>query len=186
MLPSTKMPTTLFLLCCAWLIAISGVAIGTYTIFINKLHNPQAFIISVTILLGSLFLSALVRMISNIGQMLFDIKSLLYNNQQAFAVKDVLSSQLALINDTKAILKMQSENVLNELKILPDLIKSQSALVNDTKAILKMQSENVLNELKALSELIKQANCDAKDINQNIYQIRNFFEQIERHLDLKK
>ena len=154
MLPSTKMPTTLILICFAWLIALAGVVTGAYVIFINKFHNPQAFIISVTILSGSLFLSALVRMVSNIGQMLFDIKSFLYNNQQVFAVKDVLISQLALINDTKAI--------------------------------LKMQSENVLNELKALSELIKQANCDAKDINQNIYQIRNFFEQIERHLDLKK
>jgi len=154
MRPSTKMPTTLILLCFAWLIALAGVVTASYLIFINKFHNPQAFIMSVTILLGSLFLSALVRMISNIGQMLFDIKGLLYNNQQVSAVKDVLSSQLALMNDTKTI--------------------------------LKIQAENVLNELKALSELIKQANCDAKDINQNIYQIRNFFEQIERHLDLKK
>lgn len=33
---------------------------------------------------------------------------------------------------------------------------------------------------------LEQINCDLKDINQDINQIKTFFEQIERHLDLKK
>lgn len=33
---------------------------------------------------------------------------------------------------------------------------------------------------------LEQINCDSKDISQNIHQIRTFFEQIEKHLDLKK
>jgi hypothetical protein len=80
--PQAKMPTTLILLYSAWLISIAGIVAGAYIIFTGGVGNPQAVVTGLAILLGSLFLSALVRMIGNIGQMLFDIKSFLYNNQR--------------------------------------------------------------------------------------------------------
>ncbi|MBU3933806.1 MAG: hypothetical protein KKH11_04000, partial [Candidatus Omnitrophica bacterium] len=41
-------------------------------------------------------------------------------------------------------------------------------------------------QIPSISNNCEQINCDLKDINQHIYQIKAFFEQIERHLDLKK
>lgn len=37
-----------------------------------------------------------------------------------------------------------------------------------------------------MNSMVEQISCDSKDINQNIHQIKTFFEQIERHLDLKR
>lgn len=37
-----------------------------------------------------------------------------------------------------------------------------------------------------MRNICEQANCDLKDINQGIHQIKVFFEPIERHLNLKK
>ena len=45
---------------------------------------------------------------------------------------------------------------------------------------------DLLRETQDLKSLLKQMDCHSKDINQNINRITAFFEQIERHLDLKK
>ena len=41
-------------------------------------------------------------------------------------------------------------------------------------------------KLVAIKDSLNQMNCNSGDMNQNIHQIRVFFEQIEKHLDLRK
>ncbi|MBU0548570.1 MAG: hypothetical protein KJ710_03060, partial [Candidatus Omnitrophica bacterium] len=48
------------------------------------------------------------------------------------------------------------------------------------------EANELIRKLAAIKDAFNQMNCDSKDMNQNILQIRVFFEQIERHLDLKK
>lgn len=51
---------------------------------------------------------------------------------------------------------------------------------------LKVLLQDKLETEEAIRKYLEQMNCDSKDINHNIFQIKDFFEQIERHLDLKK
>lgn len=51
---------------------------------------------------------------------------------------------------------------------------------------LNSQFQSIHNELQNLKNIYEQIGCDSKDINQNIHQIKTFFERIERHIDLKK
>jgi len=37
-----------------------------------------------------------------------------------------------------------------------------------------------------MNSIAERISCDSKDINQNIYQTKTFFEQIEKHLDFKR
>lgn len=45
---------------------------------------------------------------------------------------------------------------------------------------------DLIKEVQFLKNDIEQINCDTKDANENIHQIKGFFEQIEKHLELKK
>ncbi|MBZ9577954.1 hypothetical protein KJA13_02860 [Patescibacteria group bacterium] len=122
-----KMPITMALLVFSWLIAISAISISGYLI-IFKFGEVRSLIGGLSILLGGLLLAAVIRMLGDIGQMLFDLKDF---------------------------------------------------LLIDFQKDLKTQ-------LQSISNNCEQINCDLKDINQHIYQIKAFFEQIERRLDLKK
>lgn len=115
------------LLVFSWLIAISAISISGYLI-IFKFGEVRSLIGGLSILLGGLLLAAVIRMLGDIGQMLFDLKDF---------------------------------------------------LLIDFQKDLKTQ-------LQSISNNCEQINCDLKDINQHIYQIKAFFEQIERRLDLKK
>jgi len=53
-------------------------------------------------------------------------------------------------------------------------------------AVLTRMLGNIGQMLFEIRASIEQVNCDSKDINQNTHQIKTFFEQIERHLGLKK
>jgi len=65
-------------------------------------------------------------------------------------------------------------------------------LSRDLQAIIGKLEKNFTdakelgNKLATIKDNFSQMNCDSRDMNQNIRQIRVFFEQIERHLDLKK
>ena len=73
-----KMPVVIVLLFFSWLIAISGVGLFTWNLFIFRFNDINLY--GLLILLGSLFLAAIVRMFANIGQMIFDLKA---NNLKA-------------------------------------------------------------------------------------------------------
>lgn len=68
-----KMPVVIVLLFFSWLIAISGVGLFVWNLFIFKFNDINLY--GLLILLGSLFLAAIVRMFANIGQMIFDLKA---------------------------------------------------------------------------------------------------------------
>jgi len=168
-----KMPTTILLLIFSWLIPILGLIFGLYPI-ITRFDKASSWLNGLLIFLGSLLLAAIIRMLSDVGQMFFDLRvdiqrlfSLLSGNLQ------ILTQRLISLNQD---LKTQTTAITQHLQ---DLKTSTS---ND----LKTQTAAITQHLQFLKDNLEQLSCDSKDINQNIYQIRTFFEQIERHLDLKK
>ena len=114
------------------------------------------FLSGVFLILASLLLATVIRMFANIGQIIFDIKIDNTQNLQALIQRFSSFSQ-----ENKEINK-------------------------DLKNQLQSQADTLTQNLQALKDSFEQMNCDTKDMNQNIYQIKTFFEQIERHLDLKK
>jgi hypothetical protein len=76
---------------------------------------------------------------------------------------------------------------------LKDQLRLQiDALNHDLREVINKLEKNFTGanelgkKLAAIKDSFNQMNCDSKDMNQNIRQIRVFFEQIERHLDFKK
>ena len=247
-----KMPITVILLGFSYLIAACGIGLGSLWM-VSKSTDSGYFIYGLLVLMGGLFLSVLVRMFADIGQILFDTRVDLQNsfsqvNQQAQELK----SQLALQADTleekleaiiknsgqsfqekskldqklsqelKAQLELQTTTLKEKLeavisilnqssqeKIKLDQVQGQElkaqlalqattlkekleAVIYNFEAVISSlnQSSGEVKELSqkfaAIKDNFNQMNCDSKDMNQNIYQIRTFFEQIQKHLDLKK
>jgi len=84
-------------------------------------------------------------------------------------------------------LKAEIQNQTAELdKYIKALNQSFSGGISGLNGDLVLQLKLLTSHLQALSNNCEQINCDSKDLNQNINQIRNFFEKIERHLDLKQ
>ncbi|MFA5200056.1 MAG: hypothetical protein WC442_04000 [Candidatus Omnitrophota bacterium] len=98
-----------------------------------------------------------------------------------------------LINQTTEIdkiIKALDRSLTEKSLTVKSELQNQTSELN--KSILKLNGE-LVSELKFLSANLQilassseQINCDSKDLNQNISQIKTFFEQIERHLDLKQ
>ena len=128
-----KMPITITLLVFSYLILVCSIGVGSLWM-IFKFKATGYFIYGFLILAGSLLLAALIRMFTDIGQIIFDIKADLWN-------------------------------------------------------LFKQAEESGQAQHDALIQIkdnLNQMNCDSRDMNHNIQQIRVFFERIERHLDLKK
>ena len=143
-----KMPITMTLLGFSYLIAVCGIGGGSLWM-IFKFKDTGCFIYGFLILVGSLLLSALIRMFADIGQMVFDIKADIWN----------------LFRQAKDSGQVQHDAIIRQAKESKDVLIQKLADIKDN---------------------FNQMNCDSRDMNQNIQQIRAFFEQIERHLDLKK
>ena len=142
------MPITMTLLGFSYLIAVCGIGGGSLWM-IFKFKDTGCFIYGFLILVGSLLLSALIRMFADIGQMVFDIKADIWN----------------LFRQAKDSGQVQHDAIIRQAKESKDVLIQKLADIKDN---------------------FNQMNCDSRDMNQNIQQIRAFFEQIERHLDLKK
>lgn len=70
------------------------------------------------------------------------------------------------------------------------LFEFRAFVLNNFDKIVSGQANSLRQELRSFKQDLKtqleQINSDSKDINQNIHQLCAFFEQIEKHLKLKK
>jgi len=106
-------------------------------------------------------------------------------------LKTELQSQTSELDK---IIKGLNQNLRTELqnqnleldKIVKGLNQSISGGVAGLNRDLISEIKLLTSSLQNLCSSCEQINCDSKDLNQNINQIKSFFEQIERHLDLKQ
>ena len=197
-----KMPITVVLLVISYFIAALGVFLPVF-LFVSKGINWGALIWGSLALLLSLIMSAVIRMFANIGQIIFDTKQEIQtirrlNNtsvQHLFSLNQDLKTELKNqtlgleknINNLNQDLKTELKNQNLELeKIIRGLNQSLSSNISSLSQDLVSEIKSLTSNLQNLSASCEQINCDSKDLNQNINQIKNFFEQIEKHLDLKQ
>jgi len=101
---------------------------------------------------------------------------------------------LSQTSDIEKIIKALDQSLIQSQNIRVEAVKG--GLTEQTAQLNKIITElnhKLISELKSLSVSLQmlassseQINCDSKDLNQNISQIKIFFEQIEKHLDLKQ
>ena len=204
-----KMPITVVLLTISWSLLVLSVLVPVYLI-ISAGISPNILIISLLVFIGGIILTALIRMFANIGQIIFDIRREIQRvreinsncaqnlsgvNQNILGLgqgfKNELHNQTMEIDKIiKALDRSLTESQAQKSQAVKSELQNQASELN--KSILRLSGE-LVSELKSLSANLQilassseQINCDSKDLNQNISQIKTFFEQIERHLDLKQ
>ena len=204
-----KMPITVVLLTISWSLLVLSVLVPVYLI-ISAGISPNILIISLSVFIGGIILTALIRMFANIGQIIFDIRREIQRvreinsncaqnlsgvNQNILGLgqgfKNELHNQTMEIDKIiKALDRSLTESQAQKSQAVKSELQNQASELN--KSILRLSGE-LVSELKSLSANLQilassseQINCDSKDLNQNISQIKTFFEQIERHLDLKQ
>lgn len=72
------------------------------------------------------------------------------------------------------------------LGIIGQVLFDLRADFNARQEALRINAEHIGNDVSALRRIVDQVNCDTRDMNQGIGEIKTFFEQIQRHLNLKK
>ncbi|NQT89939.1 MAG: hypothetical protein HQ558_01640 [Candidatus Omnitrophica bacterium] len=108
------------------------------------------------------------------------------------SLQDVAGNMQSMAGDTQSMAG-NTQSMAGDMQSMAGNTQSMDANIQDSRdqlqalsigiSALEKEIPPVLAELKSDSE---QMNCDTRDLNQNIQQIRTFFEQIQRHLDLKK
>jgi len=188
-----KMLVTKVLLVFSCLIASSGIGVfagGLWLFF--RFKGTGAFAFAFCILIICLFLAAMVRMFANIGQILFDLRS---DFQRVSKDSSELEQKLnqELLNQLELQANSLNQNIQANSNTLNHKLQNQIDILNrELRAIIGrfQESLSAVNELSkkfsAVRDSFGQMNCDSKDMNKNIRQIKDFFERIERHLDLKK
>ena len=230
---ANKMPVTKVLLFFSCLIVSCGVGIGVGSLWmLFKFKDINSLIYGLLILIGSLFLAALIRMFADIGQIMFDLRvdiqrSFKQTNEldqklnkelrdQSQLQADALNQNLQLQSDVlnqklqlrAGVLSQGLQAIIDKLdkssydaneldgklnQELKDQLQLQAGALNqDLQTIIGRldKSSHDANELvqriSAIKDNFNQMNLNSKDMNQNINQIRIFFERIEKHLDLNK
>ena len=110
-----RIPVVKALLVFSWLIAILG-SLGGGSLIIFKFKEINLLISGCGLLLGSLFLAALIRMFANIGQMFFDLKAFLFRDLQSLSEGFIILSRD--IRETTASL---SQDIYNQKAILEQM-----------------------------------------------------------------
>lgn len=170
---SKKMPTALMLLVLSYLIAILGLT-GAGVLIVSRFGEVRSLIAGILILVGALSLAAALRMFANIGQILFELNSFLFNDLKSL-LSGINQHIKNIENDSKVAVQSLNQNIASFRQSLHTQLQSLEPL-----------KTNLEQNLETLKTQLEQLGCDSKDISQNINQIKVFFEQIERHLDLKK
>lgn len=184
-----RTPAIVVLSVSSWVIAIIGLVIGGFYYF-------TSLEIGLGIVFGSIILAAVVRMLGNIGQMLFELSA--YSLSFLKGIDRGTQDNFQHLQSLNQSLKDNSWEINQSLKdSFPVLLQS----FKDTTQTLQQHIQEINQSLKDNSREIKQAlqesfrdsgqtlqqiNCDSRDMNKDIHDIRNFFEEIEKHLDLKK
>ncbi len=159
-----SMPTTRLLMASSWFTAACALVLASFVVFTGA-RNPAKLALAFSILAAGGVGAAMLRMAANIGQMLFEMRILFYQGLQ-----DARDSSSVSLEWRMALRR----EVTSQLQ----------ALLGETSLTTRAVGE-VAEEIRFLRQQIDQLSCDCKDINQNIFQIRVFFERIERHLELK-
>lgn len=79
-----KMPTTIILLIFSWLIAVLGFLGCSFLILLGR-GKVNSLISGLLVLLGGILAAVIIRMLANIGQILFDSRDI---NQNISQIKD--------------------------------------------------------------------------------------------------
>ena len=198
-------PTALAILVFSWLIAIFGILIGSY-IIIFKFSEFNSLIKGFFVLLGSLLSAAVIRMFANIGQILFDLKGNMVDNQKIFIsssrdLQDIKKGLIFLSQNTR-----ETREVLNQavIKLNQSLSGELAQNAKETKETIIRLNQSLSGELQAINQgltatselhkafsnsfgelknVLEEINCDSEDISQNIYQVKNSFEELRNILE---
>jgi len=173
MFKTKKIPTLVALRFLFWSIAIISIFSGGYLLLLAS--GQVSYIIwALIISIGGVLFAALIRMIGNLSQLLFDLN-------------DNLRGLNRSLSDNSRIIQSEIQNQTNLLSDnLAGLNRDSSKHAQDMSGQVKNLTMVLSENLQELKSGLAQINCDSKDINQSIYQIKVFFEQIARELDLKK
>ena len=82
------------------------------------------------------------------------------------------SKDLSAINNSLETSSRSISSIINALK--QDALESNKGIMDVSKNI------------GILDQTLQQINCDSKDMNQNLFKLKSFLEEVERHLDLKR
>jgi hypothetical protein len=144
------------------LFSIMAVAAGICAALVYVLPRPlsvQMVVLGLLIIFGFFVIAVVVRILGIIGQNLVNL------NAKMNVIEAVLTSSR-------------------------DTLENSRDTLENSRDVLKSSIENlgchVDQNAQRLRNVVDQVNCDTRDLNQNIRDIRTFFEQIEKHLNLKK
>ena len=204
------------LLVISWLIAIFGLCVSAYLLFFKYNDTRallSSFLILLGFLLlagisrmlaniGQVLFEAKEMAYVNLQTLIERITALEQSSgellqEQICAVgqlSNIVSQDLLSLNkefnllsriseETREVLKERLEMVRREIESLCDNLNKRLAHSSTEE---REGLKEVYNSLQALKDSLERVGCDSKDISQNIHQIKSFFEQIEKKLDLKK
>jgi DAD family len=168
-------PTALAILVFSWLIAIFGTLISVY-IIIFKFGEFNALMKGFFILLGSLLLAAVIRMFANIGQILFDLKANMVENQKIFIasscdLKDIKNGLMVLAQANKETREIIKQEIIRMSQALCGALSQNT---KDTKEVLN-QAVNGLNQ--SLSSELKAVNQGLSALSQNTKDTKDVLNQ---------
>jgi chromosome segregation ATPase len=182
-----RTPTGWVIIGISWSVFLGGIILGGYFYYINS-WKLAASAVTIGVILG-----ASLRTLANIGEFLFILQK---NSFQALKgvsqIRDIVFNNFtevkSLLTSLKENLSSIQENIttlnITSMQIKTSL-ESNAQLSQSLLTSLKENLEKLFEEVCRGEETLHQINSDSKDINQNIYKLSSFLENIEKHLNLK-
>lgn len=172
-----RTPTGGALIVMSWFLVVSGIVGSAY---LGYLHMWMETVI---VFIGGLVLGGMMRILANIGELLFYLSGEIAKMGNYVQNIDVVSERLQMI-DTD--LHCRFEGFMGRLK-------DMNVFHQDLYNFLEENAENVNGNLRDINQAFAQLektmeniSCDSRDINQNLFKLTAFLDNIQKSLDLKE
>jgi len=168
-----NMPTTKILLFFSWTLAVLGLALSIYVVLFKGV-TTASLVMAILTVIGGLVLAAVLRMLANIGQLIFDANCNLFDDLRTFHKNK--SSQHQEILEQFRVFGRDFTGKLVDLRSVTEILGRD---LTEKLVDLRTVNESFLMDFKNISERL---NCDSKDVNQTLHQINQTIQQTDQNI----
>ena len=191
----------------AMILTVAIFIVGIHFI-VKNIHDVKMLFYGFGIIFLGIFLAGFIRMFGYIGQMIHELKEAIniqtecrrnqldIINKTIWTLQEELRFQLHILRDNQQKMKEEEEHIKHDVIRIRDCAEQ----LTDNSEIMKNDVENVkdkvwnikenINHMAENSDYLADSHShikgDTQDLNNNVHEIKSFFEDISRHLEMNK
>lgn len=189
-----RTPTGSMAILVSWVVIFSGISLAVFS------YSAKSWGILSIILATSFAVSIILRLLANMNEFLFNLNSNIYSLVNKIDEENRMFREMStVLQESNQTLQGVNKGVQESNQTLQGVNKgvqeSNQTLQRVNKGVqesdqtlqgIDTAAQEISQEGQSINAIAQEINSDSKSISNEVCKLTSFFEEIERHLDLKK